>query len=342
MTKGGKIKMDQNPIYSLEQIPEELCELSDSAFDRHSKDFDRLIETLMKEKSSEKGYDALKKMYMHLKDITKDFYLDDEGIYLPSYDRMIMSVWTKEHIIPADYIIDIPKIDFSKAPIYPKDPQDHEAILNYLVKMTRDFLYGRLRQLYGNMPFEKYDLTNRCNDAAIYTDTLASSLHISCKYKVLNPGFTLDGEHGINHAFTFIGLDEKIYIVDCTYSQFFHRKRTLYERMGVAGIYNTPGAFMMLTPTRRKVAEKLLKDGWIECTDEVMKAYFDGFAICFRNGLFYEDTKDFTYETPYTADDYKRFLSYDDDQTNHEPIEHLGLQKRPLKYPRMKFYPKVK
>ena len=72
------------------------------------------------------------------------------------------------------------------------------------------------------------------------------------------------------------------------------------------------------------------------------KCYFDGFALSFRNGHFYEQTNDFSYTTFYTLDDYKRFLDGEDNQINHESNYTLKLQSIPIKDPFMDFsYKKI-
>ena len=87
---------------------------------------------------------------------------------------------------------------------------------------------------------------------------------------------------------------------------------------------------MIMSEERKKVAEVLLKRGWIELDQNVFKHYMDGFAISFRNGLYYEQTNDFSYTTNYTASDYEKFLFGADTQILHEGDEVLGYQKRPL------------
>ncbi len=74
--------------------------------------------------------------------------------------------------------------------------------------------------------------------------------------------------------------------------------------------------------------EKILKDGWIKSDEDILKHYLDGFAISYRNGIYYAQTKDYSYKTSYNAEDYIRFLKEEDSQINHEGKEALGFQKR--------------
>ena len=60
-------------------------------------------------------------------------------------------------------------------------------------------------------------------------------------------------------------------------------------------------------------------------TDENIKNYFDGFSLSFRNGTFYDLTEDYSYETPYSPNDYILFINGYDSQYHHEGEEVLGL-----------------
>ena len=75
-----------------------------------------------------------------------------------------------------------------------------------------------------------------------------------------------------NHAFSIVTINGKKYIVDCTYRQFFTLRNNLDDRSKI-------GLIMMSDEERRKVAEQILRDGWIEATPENLKAYLDGFAL---------------------------------------------------------------
>ena len=75
-----------------------------------------------------------------------------------------------------------------------------------------------------------------------------------------------------------------------------------------------------------------------ETTETItMKTYLDAFTISFRNGLYYENTLDFSYTTEYSLDDYIRFIHGDDNQINHEDKLYLGYQSKPLKNYKLNF-----
>lgn len=88
---------------------------------------------------------------------------------------------------------------------------------------------------------------------------------------------------------------------------------------------------MMKNESYKKIAQHLINFGWIEATNQNLKIYFDGFAISFRNGIYYEDTKDFIFRTDYLAEDYISFLDGKGSQLEKEPVISLGRQMRPLK-----------
>ncbi len=75
----------------------------------------------------------------------------------------------------------------------------------------------------------------------------------------------------------------------------------------------------------------MINFGWIEATDQNLKAYFDGFAISFRNGIYYEDMKEFIFKTDYQVEDYISFLNGNGSQLEKESVISLGRQMRPLK-----------
>ena len=102
---------------------------------------------------------------------------------------------------------------------------------------------------------------------------------------------------GLFHCFNVVSFDlpngeTKHYLVDCTYRQFFRLDRNLIGRMGVYGMSGCdPGIYMTMDEGRMNVAMQLLKKGWIEADKDNFKHYMDGFALAFRNCLFYEKNR---------------------------------------------------
>ena len=83
---------------------------------------------------------------------------------------------------------------------------------------------------------------------------------------------------------------------------------------------------MTLNNFRLELSNTLLSRGWIRLTDENIKNYFDGFALSFRNGIYYDKSRDYSYTTNYSASDYVSFLKGIDNQVKHEGEEVLKKQ----------------
>lgn len=136
------------------------------------------------------------------------------------------------------------------------------------------------------------------------------------KYGVRDKDYGLDMNlgPGLFHCFNIVTFnvngEEKKYLVDCTYRQFFTYQHSFIERIGLP--YNSGssiGTFMMMDEGRKKIAESILQNGYIEFTDEVCEAYLGGFIFSGRNGEYYSslgkdvlERKDF--EPGYTAREY--------------------------------------
>ena len=133
-------------------------------------------------------------------------------------------------------------------------------------------------------------------------------------------------------------INDKEYIVDCTYRQFFRLENNNIDRLGVIGLCGCdPGVFMMQNRERKNVALAILKNGWVRCTEDNFKHYLDGFTLSFRNGLYYDWLGKVDYSVGYSASDYLEFLNEDDFITNYEPLEGLGEQEEPLKNRSLRF-----
>lgn len=159
---------------------------------------------------------------------------------------------------------------------------------------------------------------------------------IECVIKRINPGFALTAKlhNGINyHDIFIITINNEHFLVDCTYRQFFMLKWNSLERIGIPYLSNAkPGIFMALSNNRLRLADNLLKRGWISLNKDNTKNYFDGFALSYRNGFYYNQTGDYSFTTSYTSLDYANFLEVSDNQVNHEGEKVLRLQTGISKY----------
>lgn len=212
-------------------------------------------------------------------------------------------------------------------PTYIKDNKDCEDTLKYIVHKVRT-------KINEYKDVKSDPLTAYC---------IHSSSHVSDVCKTINNVDDIrfccneDLSHGVYHCFNIVTLElpngkTKQYLVDCTYRQFFTYSDSFVERIGL--LFNSGpniGSYMMMDEERKKIAEELLQNGFIELTPFVLKCYFDAFVYSGRNGLFYEkmnkDVIEISDYTPhYTEQDYIEALNFGG---LHE--EHIGRQSEPLK-----------
>lgn len=295
-------------------------------------------EILIDTKSVNEKVERIKNLYTFMKEICPEFYLEQKKEF-NSFDLLAYLLLNCEDTLEKEYILNTTSNFHAEKN---QNLVEEELIVATIVYWTRKAL---LKELTVNgkyhHTYDFYDLSNECEFASEKTLKICNKMSIPCYQIKIEPGFFKDSmlcNLGDYHWFNIAIIKDAPYLIDCTYKQFFLLKKCFLERIGIPYLYGCyAGAFMMMEESRRKVAEKLIKDGYILLTDEVLKDYFDGFALSYRNGLYYEKTADFSYTTPYTAEDYKNFLRRVDSQLHHEGDVVLGLQRRPLKDPYMSF-----
>ncbi len=284
--------------------------------------------------------DIMLNVYSFVKEISPFYY--EKGQIKPIFKTITENICELENYLPKEYIVDI-KPDFVYLDNRDKllEDSNEQEILNYIVYQTRKYLNEEVSFMNVIYPLEKYDLENYCVKASSKVEKICNELNIKQQRIKLEVGFIknscLYNGYGI-HYFNIVILGDKKYIVDCTYSQFFMLKRCLLNRIGIMNLGGCkPGIFMTLKESRKKLADTILKKGYIKIEDDTLKDYLDGFALSYRNGLYYEQSNDFTYETNYKDNDYYNFLNGLDNQLNHENKEVLGYQKKPLNNHLMEF-----
>lgn len=87
------------------------------------------------------------------------------------------------------------------------------------------------------------------------------------------------------HSFAIVGSNKKMYIVDCAYRQFFS---LTYNIDSQELNQMDPGILMLEDEKRKRVAEQILKQGYIELTEENLKLYLDGFVLAAGKGMHVE------------------------------------------------------
>lgn len=269
-------------------------------------------------------------VYKYLKENLLLFYSD--GRINDYYSRVIALIMTCEAKLPKTFITESnPVFDYYKEDHINMNEKDN-IILEKIVLLTRKELLKHHSTLNPNEAIKKMCFTNDCCKSSNIVKRICDDNDIKNYVIKIDPGFSdkdkLCNGNGF-HYFNIIKLNKKYYLIDCTYRQFFKTKGNFLEKIGLLNMQMClPGTFILMNEERMKVANKLLKDGWIELDEKILKTYLDSFAISYRNGLYYEKTHDYSYETNYTPEDYINFLKEKDNQINHEGREVLGYQKR--------------
>ncbi len=217
-----------------------------------------------------------------------------------------------------------------------------EEKLDYLVWIAR----RQLLEVYHSndhriQSLDRLHLTNDCEKTSRLIGDLCNCFGLENRVIKIPAAFNDD----INlydgcgyHYFTIVFMNQKAYLIDCTYRQFFKGQYNNLERLGVVGLGTCdPGVFMTMKKSRKDVATFLLKNGWIELNEHVFKQYLDGFALSFRNGHYYELFGRVDYSTTYTIDNYLDFLTGRDTILNYEDREGLGILEEPLTNRNLRF-----
>jgi hypothetical protein len=272
----------------------------------------------------------LKKLYEYTKTISKNFYneeLDQRYEIVKNYLEFSSYVFNKRYILPISFEL--------KELVYTNDLNDIETI-EFIINETRKYLLelNKIKTINYEKKY-KQDFCNYCQIASETIKKICDALEIKCKIINIEPGYDKEARLYNNngfHYFNIIELNEKGYIVDLTYKQFFKQGQNCLESIGLIEFpYPVAGCFILMTEEGKEIAKNLLEKGYTRLSNESFKTYLDAFTVSFRNGLYYEQTKDYSYKTNYTAADYINFLEGTDSQTKHEGKEVLGYQKRPLK-----------
>ncbi len=289
---------------------------------------------------NKKVYDKLNDFFHYIKLITPDFCETEEKAELLrniAEEKKWISVKFSDNSIIDELPIFTPELH---SPNFQKiNPETPNEILDEIVYWTR-FMLTRENHKVENL--SNLHLINRCEEASRYIHQLAYFYQLKAQIVKIPAGFSqeelLYDEDTEFHYFVLIEIDNKTYILDCTYSQFFSWYRNEIERLGnytYLGCFS--GIYMLKDKEREKTARTILKRGWIELNDETIKHYLDGFALSYRNGLFYENIGVADYHTPYNTEDYHNFLFGDDSQIKREGKEFLGVQMKTLKNRDFKF-----
>lgn len=293
--------------------------------DKHEKVINCYINEINKYNYQEK----LSSLYNYIKSITYTYY---DGYQMhDAYKCIIEDVVKAEATFPNLKKFSVP-VNFGI--------KNEGNPVEKIVYLTRTYLVNE-HSIYNSGNINTFNFTNDCKEASLYIKKMCDDFKLENYILPIYPGydemtalFNGDGYHFAN----IVKFDNKYYLIDVTYSQFFYQRQNNLDRLGLVGLSGCRvGTFALMTDKGKSLAASLLQDGYIELDENTLKIYLDPFTISFRNGLYYENTNDFSYTTNYTALDYTKFLIGEDNQINHEGLENLGFQKRPIKDYNMKF-----
>ncbi len=278
-------------------------------------------------KSIDKKIDLLKTIYQYIRETTEVF-IRGENTISDNYKRYLALLWTAEKQLSKEYIIDF-SIERPKA----SKKKDIEGTLKYIVDRTRAYLLSMAND--PTIAPKDFEYAGECKDSAKFVQQVCEKLNIQSEIKCIECAFQPKSkafDEGRYHYFNIVRIDGASFIVDVTYPQFFTINSNLFDRNGILLFDTTnPGAYMCANPQRKTVAKKILENGWIELNGETFKDYLDGFTLSFRNGLYYQETGDYSYETPYSFNDYIELIETDRTLLDCEKKEYLGFQMRPLR-----------
>lgn len=278
-------------------------------------------------------------MYFYIINMSKD---SDDSLFTSYIDGQLYEI---EQALPLKYIVDF-KTKFSEMDDseFEHDYQEkiikkatyEEDVLDFIVSTARNRLFLSTKDINDPNKYDSIILDNRCIEAATYVADICDVLKIKNKIYRIDPGFSQDLQlyYGNGyHFFNYITFEDKDYIIDCSYSQFFKMNQNNPLALNIDMDGCLPGIYMIQTASRLQTAKNILEYGWIKATDKSIKDYFDGFAMSYRNGLYYKDMNPVEYRTNYTAEDYMSFLKTTDNQSKREDVSYLGIPgELPLKY----------
>ena len=197
--------------------------------------------------------------------------------YLVQNLRLVLNNQDRLDIITGD-----PKLDYREFPFSKKKYNIQQDDFRGEGKAIVDLL-KRLNWEKENIIFEKYDISNLSELIKEQQSQLRNDLKQN------------------THSVSIVRIDDKKYLVDCAYRQFFDFNKT--NSIDTQS-YNTInlGMFMLKDNKSRQFVTQLLNYGFIEATPENLKAYMDGFEMARRKSF---------EETGISAEEYIKMLTED-------------------------------
>ena len=294
-----------------------------------------VIDKYYNEINSKNYVNVLEELYKFIKSISDEYY--ENGEILEHY------YFLKNHLISVEKKVQ----DIRKLNVKVKyNDLNKDNFMEYIIFKARRLLLKSKYLFSSNNDIDEellniINLSNDCHMCSQYIKKICDDNNIESYILPIYPGYCKDAMLYDGNGYHFanvIKYNNKYYLVDTTYSQFFYANRNNLCRLGIMGTGGcSSGVFMLMSDEGKCIAKKIIQDGYIELTEDVFKKYLDAFTISFRNGLYYEDTNDFSYKVNYNIDNYVKFLKGEDNQLNYENKEWLGYQNKPLRYKELSF-----
>lgn len=289
-------------------------------YEKHSKIIDSYYDKINKENHIQ----ILNELYDFIKGITSNYYKNRE--ILRQYDFLKTELLLCEKKENSIKILDVP---------VRLNDLDKDNIIEYIVLKTRKFLLKtKLLGDNNQVKLEELNLSNDCHKAAHFIKYLCDKYNVESYLLPIYPGYSKESMLYNGNGYHFANIikyNNKYYLVDTTYSQFFYTVRNNLNRLGILNTGGcNPGVFILMHKMGNRIAAELITNGYIELNEEIFKSYLDAFTISFRNGLYYEQTNDYSFTAEYTIDDYMKFINGEDSQIEREGRLYLGYQMVPL------------
>lgn len=293
---------------------------------------DKARETILKYKDDPGGMEIIREMmngvYRYFKfAIPKATFEDKRMLELFIVEREL-----EDKFLPLE---SEPIFDAENPPVFPsviETEEDCEKALACIVHKTRE-------KLNRDGKIKTSTLEKMCYTSAGYVESVCEELGVDQKRFSCETDLSI----GLFHCFNVVSFELpdgslKMYLVDCTYRQFFTYADSFVERIGIPlNEGGSIGAYTMMDESRKKMAEGLLTKGYMEFSATNIKQYFDGFVFAGRNGLYYEqlgkDSLDKTdYEPSYTYMDYLQALNTGGLKKEQYMGRQFGVLSRPITF----------
>ena len=199
---------------------------------------------------------------------------ENENIPLPTLEdyNKFLSITDKNSKFIIDSIPDIKK-DFDL--IEYNENMSAEEKLESIVQKER-------KELSKFRDIEKDNLAGDCEDSTrrVIKDCTSKGLEDAIYFSPDRYASGYKKGAGKNnkvegHNCTIVNIDGQSYLIDCTYRQFFVKENENRHC----------GKYMLNDENRKDVAERILKNGWIEATPQNIKSYMDGFVMAARGSF---------------------------------------------------------